>query len=99
MESGVRRIRYEVTGYVQAVGYRRYVEKLAKDIGDITGFACNTVYGSVRGEAQTEFPDALNRFVEGLRVGTEQSKIENVEINNMPALPNETEFTIKKGVF
>ncbi len=76
-----------VTGKVQGVGYRSYVENAAAELG-ITGYAENKSDGSVYVVAQGE-PEILRQFVEYLHEGSLLSKVEGVAVewrtNNTPA--------------
>ncbi|KAK7208599.1 Acylphosphatase-like domain-containing protein [Myxozyma melibiosi] len=93
-----KRIGFEVTGYVQGVGFRRYVERTARELGGITGFVYNTKQGTVRGEAQTGSSETLELFVQRLKRGSTISRVEKVEVREMQAVVGETGFTIKKTV-
>lgn len=62
-----RRIRLEIEGTVQGVGFRPYVYRLAQSLG-LSGFVKNDVHGVVVEVEGT--PSALDQFVERLPVET-----------------------------
>jgi acylphosphatase len=76
-----------ITGRVQRVGYRAFVENAAAELG-ITGYAENKHDGSVYVVAQGE-PEILRQFVEYLHEGSLLSKVDGVAVewrtNNTPA--------------
>jgi len=75
-----------VTGKVQRVGYRAFVENAAAELG-VTGYAENKPDGSVYVVAQGE-PEVLREFVEYLHEGSLLSKVDGVAVewrtNNTP---------------
>ncbi len=71
-------LRSIVTGKVQKVRYRDYVQVSATELG-LVGFIRNNKDGSVEVVAQGE-PDVLKNFVEYLNEGSLLSKVESVSV-------------------
>ncbi len=75
-----------VTGKVQRVGYRDYVQAAAAELG-LTGYVENLPDGSVYVVAQGE-PESLRLLVEHLHEGSLLSRVEGVAVewgtNNAP---------------
>ncbi len=67
-----------VSGKVQAVAYRAYVEAAADQLG-VTGYARNLPDGTVEIVAQAD-PTVLKEFVEHLHEGSLLSKVEAVAV-------------------
>lgn len=67
-----------VTGQVQGVAYRAYVQDSADELG-VVGWVKNVADGSVLVCAQGE-PDLLKQFVEYLHEGSLRAKVEGVAI-------------------
>ena len=65
-----------VSGKVQAVGYRDFVVRFAKEY-EITGFVRNKKEGTVEILAQG-MPDRLKEFVELLNQGSGLAKVDSV---------------------
>jgi len=69
-------LRVIVTGKVQGVGFRDYVEKAAVELG-LFGYVANLENGTVEVLAQGE-PSLLRELVEYLHEGSSLSKVEEV---------------------
>ncbi len=69
-------LRAVITGKVQGVGFRDYVEKAATELG-LFGYVANLENGTVEVLAQGE-PGLLREFVEYLHEGSSLSKVEEV---------------------
>jgi len=67
-----------ITGKVQGVAYRAYVQEAATELG-LVGYSKNMLDGSVRVVAQGS-PDALKEFVEYLHEGSLLSTVEGVAV-------------------
>lgn len=67
-----------VTGRVQGVRYRDYVQRSAGDL-ELVGFVQNAADGSVYVVAQG-LPDVLKEFVEYLHEGSLLSKVDGVAV-------------------
>lgn len=66
-----------ISGQVQGVGFRRYVQRQARDLG-LSGYAENLIDGRV--EVVAEGPEAdLHRLLHWLRRGPPHSRVEDVQ--------------------
>jgi acylphosphatase len=81
-----------VTGKVQGVRYRDYVQVSAGKLG-LTGFVRNNRDGSVAVVAHG-MPDDLKLFVEYLHEGSLQSKVEGVGVEWRTATVTYDDFSI-----
>jgi len=88
-------VQYEitVTGRVQGVGYRYFVQKRANEF-DIKGWVKNTSDGGVLVMAQGEEKDA-ETFMDYLRTGPSLARVKQLVKNKMPDLKNFTDFRIR----
>jgi len=88
-------VQYEitVTGRVQGVGYRYFVQKRANEF-DIKGWVKNTSDGGVLVMAQGEEKDA-ETFMDYLRTGPALARVKQLVKNKMPILENFTDFRIR----
>lgn len=68
-----------VTGHVQAVAYRAYVQEAATELG-LLGYVKNVPSGAVEVVAQG-LPDVLKDFVEYLNEGSLRAKVESVAVD------------------
>ncbi|KAK9239382.1 Acylphosphatase [Lipomyces kononenkoae] len=96
MDSTLRRIAFEVQGQVQGVGFRKFVERKALSIGDISGWVLNTKNGAVKGEAQGRGHN-LERFIEALKSGPFLSRVDKVDWKFIDVLSTEIGFAIRRG--
>jgi acylphosphatase len=71
----MRAVRVRVTGRVQGVGYRAFVSRRAAELG-ITGWVRNLPDGGVEAEGVGGEAE-LARFVEALRTGPRQARVED----------------------
>lgn len=81
-----------ITGKVQGVRYRDYVQVSAGKLG-LTGFVRNNRDGSVAVVAHG-MPDDLKLFVEYLHEGSLQSKVEGVSVEWRTATVRYDDFSI-----
>lgn len=82
-----------VTGKVQNVSYRDYVQVSALSLG-VTGWVRNLQDGSVAICAQG-LPDNLKEFVEYLHEGSLQAKVEGVSVEWRTTRKTNDDFSIK----
>jgi len=68
-----------VSGKVQGVRYRTYVQETATNLG-LVGYVSNEPDGTVTVVAQG-MPDVLKEFVECLHEGSLQAKVESVAVD------------------
>jgi acylphosphatase len=71
----MRAVRVVVTGRVQGVGFRAFVQRRADELG-LTGWVRNRSDGSVEAEAAGHEAELL-RFVEALRAGPRHARVEH----------------------
>ncbi|KAK9329237.1 Acylphosphatase [Lipomyces starkeyi] len=92
----VRRIAFEVQGRVQGVGFRRFIERKALSIGDMSGWVLNAKNGAVKGEAQGAVHN-LERLIEAMKSGPFLSRVDKVEYKYIDVISSETGFVIRPG--
>jgi len=73
-------IAFRVIGLVQGVGFRIFVQRIARSLG-LTGWVKNQSDGSVAGFAEGE-RGLLVDFIEQLRVGNRWSQVEGIEVSD-----------------
>lgn len=74
----IRRVLVTVSGRVQGVGYRRWTEMQALQLG-LKGWVRNRADGAV--EAEFEGPaESVDRMVESLHTGPAHARVEQVEV-------------------
>jgi acylphosphatase len=81
-----------ISGKVQNVRYRDYVQVSATELG-VVGFVRNLPDGTVEVHAQG-IPDVLKEFVEYLHEGSLQSKVDAVSVDWKTAKTPYTDFSI-----
>ena len=81
-----------VTGKVQGVRYRDFVQVSAGELG-LTGYIRNNADGTVTVVAHG-LPDALKEMVEYLHEGSLQAKVEGVAVEWRTASVNYTDFSV-----
>ena len=81
-----------VTGKVQGVRYRTYVQESATEL-EIVGYVTNLPNGTVEVVAQG-LPDTLKEFVEYLNEGSLLAKVESVSIDWRSVHKHYDEFSI-----
>jgi acylphosphatase len=80
---GVARVRAVVSGRVQGVGYRYFVQGRAAELG-LSGYVKNLPDGDVELEAEGPRPE-LDRLLAYLHQGPPLSRIDNLVISDLPA--------------
>ncbi len=91
-ENAVRRS-ITVSGRVQGVGFRFFVQQTARPMG-ITGWVKNLSDGSVTMEVQSS-PEILDKLVERLKKGNGFSKIVQIKSNDLEVVKGEDKFGIR----
>ncbi len=84
--------RYLVSGYVQGVGFRWFVRRVAEELG-VTGWVRNLPDGQVEAEAAGT-PEALAAFEERLRQGPAGARVGAVEVQEAVPSPARDRFDI-----
>lgn len=81
-----------ITGQVQGVAYRAYVQESATEL-ELVGYVRNEANGSVVVVAQG-YPDVLKEFVEYLHEGSLMAKVESVAVDWRSPRKTFTEFSV-----
>ncbi|MBJ8326094.1 acylphosphatase [Streptococcus pacificus] len=85
----MKKVRIIVSGKVQGVGFRYFIDRLASQIGDITGRVWNNKDGTVEILAQSSNHRKLDDFILAIRRGPSRfSKVSYVDVT----LDNSEEF-------
>jgi acylphosphatase len=87
-----RRIRFLVVGRVQGVGFRAHTQQAAHGLA-LVGFVRNRRDGAVEGEAEGDAAEVA-AFTEWLQTGSPWSRVERVEIEEMPANGADATFAV-----
>ncbi len=88
-----KRLHLYISGYVQGVGFRWHAERVARNIGGLTGFVRNL--GDGRVEVVVEGDEAsLHQFKKDLEEGTLGRNIDQVETNEEPYTGEFSGFSI-----
>jgi acylphosphatase len=74
-----RRLKAEIVGDVQGVGFRYFAQSHARRLG-LEGFVRNRYDGAVEVEAEGG-ADALERFLDLLRRGPRMARVQDVRVN------------------
>jgi acylphosphatase len=77
--AGRRRLRAEIFGDVQGVGFRFFAERHARQLG-LEGYVRNRHDGAVEVEAEGEAGD-LEHFVNELRNGPRMARVQEVKVS------------------
>ena len=85
--------RFRVTGRVQGVGYRYFVESAARSEG-LSGWVQNQFDGSVEVVAEGD-QESLLRFEAKLRRGPAHARVERVEVDEDVPSGRASDFTIR----
>lgn len=88
-----KRLRVEILGDVQGVGFRFFAERRANQLG-LRGWVRNRYDGAVEVEAEGPVPD-LQTFLSALRQGPRAARIDNVRVQWLPSRGDLTPFTVK----
>ena len=85
--------RYLIEGRVQGVGFRHFTRKAARELG-LSGFVRNLPDGSV--EAVAAGPgEALEALERHLRQGPPASRVDTVQVGDVPNEPGDAEFSVR----
>jgi acylphosphatase len=77
-----RRLKAEIVGDVQGVGFRYFAQSHARRLG-LEGFVRNSYDGAVEVEAEGS-ADALERFLDLLRQGPRAARVQDVRVDWLP---------------
>ncbi len=95
MSTGVRRVRVKVLGRVQGVGYRYFVQRVARD-RRLTGWVKNEPDGNVTVEAQGS-EDVLQDLLRELRFGPSLAQVDDLRVDWLEPARPEAGFQIRFG--
>lgn len=84
---------YRITGRVQGVWFRRFVQEKAQELG-LSGWVKNTVDGGVLVVAQGFGPE-LDAFTDWLYIGPPLARVTRVEKTRITGLSDFTHFEIR----
>lgn len=93
--SETQRLEATVRGYVQGVGFRWFVVRLATQLG-LTGWTANERDGTVRVVAEGS-PQALDELLRLLHEGPAGANVERVDANRLPSVGAFRSFSIRSG--
>ena len=85
--------RFLISGRVQGVGFRYYIEAVASREG-IHGWVRNLSDGCVEAAAEGE-TEAIDRFEQALRHGPPGARVERVDIEHTVPSGRETGFNVR----
>ncbi|WP_337543100.1 acylphosphatase [Mitsuokella jalaludinii] len=88
-------VRYcgRATGRVQGVGFRRFVQQHASELG-LTGWVRNMEDGSVEMEIQGD-PEKIDKLSVLIREGNYFIKVKELKFEPVETVPNETRFVVR----
>lgn len=88
-----KRLRVEILGDVQGVGFRFFAERRAIQLG-LHGWVRNRYDGAVEVEAEGRVDD-LDQFLAGLRQGPRSARIEDIRVQWLAYRGDLPPFTVK----
>ncbi|MDQ3022177.1 MAG: acylphosphatase [Bacteroidota bacterium] len=77
-----KRFKILIKGYVQGVGYRYFCYRKAIEY-NLNGYAKNLINGSVEVETEGE-ETMIKEFINELRIGPRNSKVNSINIEELP---------------
>jgi acylphosphatase len=88
-----KRVHLMVTGRVQGVGFRAYVQHTAHKLG-LAGWVRNVGINRVETVAEGH-PDVLMNFIEAVRSGPRSGRVDDLRLNWEDKLENFAKFEIR----
>lgn len=86
-----------VSGRVQGVGFRAYVEYVARQIGDLTGWVRNVGYDTVEAIAEGEH-GKVDRLIEAIKQGPRGSRVDESKLEWETVTGEFNEFGVKRSM-
>jgi acylphosphatase len=86
-------VKFVVSGRVQSVGFRYFTQSAAAREG-LHGWVRNTADGRVEIDAEGD-AEAMERFERAVRHGPPGARVDEIEVNAVPAHGRETGFFVK----
>ncbi|KAL6858371.1 Acylphosphatase-like domain-containing protein [Trichoderma novae-zelandiae] len=90
----LKRVYFEVHGYVQGVGFRYFTRKKAQEYG-VTGWCRNTADDTVEGEAQGS-NDVMQKFFEAIGKGPSHANVTKVVKEDRDVVEGEGAFEVRR---
>jgi len=87
------KIHFIITGFVQGVGYRKFVKHTARALG-LTGWVRNNHDASVEGVAVGQ-KEKLEKLIDACKKGPLLSEVENVEVEWEENIEEFVEFEVR----
>ena len=84
-------------GRVQGVGFRAYVEYIARQIGGLTGWVRNVGYDTVEAVIEGE-KDKVERLIEAIRQGPRASRVDESNVEWETPTGEFPEFGVKRSL-
>ena len=89
----MRRMHILISGYVQGVGFRYYVQEKAQKL-NVLGWVKNNLEGSVEVDAQGEEHN-IDAFIDLCGKGPPLSRVKDVKMHEEPVTKEFHEFTVR----
>lgn len=89
----MKRVKVEILGDVQGVGFRFFAERRAIQLG-LHGWVGNRYDGAVEVEAEGR-AEAVDQFLAALRQGPRSARVEDVRVQWLPYRGDLPPFTVK----
>lgn len=86
-----------VKGRVQGVGFRAYVEYVARQIGGLMGWVRNVGYDTVEVIAEGEH-DKVDRLIEAIKQGPRGSRVDDSKVEWETVTGEFREFGVKRSM-
>lgn len=86
-----------VTGRVQGVGFRAYVEYSARKIGELTGWVRNVGYDTVEAIAEGERAE-VERLIEAIKQGPRGSRVNESKVDWETPTGEFQEFGVRRSM-
>ncbi len=86
-----------VKGRVQGVGFRAYVEFMARKIGELTGWVRNVGYDTVEAIAEGE-PAEVEQLIDGMKQGPRGSRVDESKVEWETPTGEFGEFGVRRSM-
>ncbi|GFP52320.1 hypothetical protein ACSS6W_003639 [Trichoderma asperelloides] len=90
----VKRVYFEVHGFVQGVGFRYFTRKKAHEYG-VTGWCRNTIDDTVEGEAQGD-DDIMQKFFKDIGQGPSHATVDKVVTEDRDVVERDGKFEVRR---
>ncbi len=89
----MKRLHLIVSGRVQGVGFRWAAQKAARQLG-VNGYVRNLPNGDVEIVAEGD-ETAVDRMIAWARKGPSWSRVDNLQLDDLPGPPEHAEFGVR----